>query len=841
VDGFVDRSSGGVTELRVHGVSATPPDSMLENPHVTSVSGDSTAGFYRRIWLGGEPSRSLTYADIPNKRRREAYSWGGLTSGASSRALWMLLLPFMLANVAFWMYPAATLPPGEEPRWRSPARDFAAALQRLFSLSLTVALTLSAVDVATDFAGWQCGGSRSCVAQNSFLHFFTLSFFRQPGHRLALATVIPVAVVVLLWVLGQKSWNAYERLQPPARDGVTDGDRSPTSAIGRRRMWNGAEPVRRMRSLHVCAGFATAGIFLTAPLTSGSHGGAGVTILLVVMLFALAGPVLALLVPGLWRRQDPAEGTADDEPRLSPDRHDLWKWLPWAALVLVATGVVVALFANAGPAISTGPLPWLSSFLGWVLLTQIALLMLIVLIVSAVAIGSRKATLSPGAPRQTELRGRALAGLAAPVMLLLSWVLAVSFAAGLVLRSADFLGTPIPVDRPVPVGKPVAGQAVLLVPNVYYWAAACAFCLVLVSGLVAAVVFALVSRHAKKRGKDLVAQTYVDELSEQAGVVASIQARAHMIARVWARARLIDDAPLLLTILASVLTVAVAAAVVGYLTTSTVNGSAVHGLWLWQHASWLATAGSWAVGAVVVALIALGRRAYSDPSTRRTVGILWDLGTFWPRATHPLAPPCYCERTLPDLTYRMTWLAPSDADLVVLSTHSQGTVIGAALVLQLDKTQRARTAFITYGSPLQRLYSRFFPAYFGPEVLAHIGEALAETAPAQGFDRAFWPWRNLFRASDPIGGPIHHPYPADESLYRADIIAGVINGRPPGGDNNDVDRQFLDPLFNPAAGNTAYPQTLGHSGYFDDPYFPACVDKVIQLARQRRTIAAEQH
>jgi hypothetical protein len=821
VDGFVDRSSGGVTELRVHGVSGTPPDSMLENPHVTWVSGDSTAGFYRRIWLGGQPSRSLTYADIPNECRREAYSWGGLTSGAGSRALWMLLLPFMLANVAFWMYPAATLPPGKEPRWRSPARDFAAALQRLFSLSLTVALTLSAVDVATDFVGWQCGGSRACVAQKSFLHFLTLSFFSEPGRRLALATVFPVAVVALLWLLGQKSWNAYEADMPP---------------IGRRRMWNGAEPVRRMRSLHVCAGFATAGIFLVAPLTSGSHGGAGVTILLVVMLLALAGPVLALLIPKLWRRQDPGERTADDEPRLSADRRDLWRWPPWAALALVAAGVVVALFANAGPAISTGPLPWLSGFLGWMFLTQIGLLLLIVLLVAAVAAGSREAAPSAGAARPAELPGRALAGLAAPVMLLLSWLLAVSFAAGLVLRTADFLGTPIPVGRPVPVGRSVAGQAVLLVPDVYYWAAACAFCLVVVSGLVAAVVFVLVLRHANKREKDLVAQTYVDELSRPADVAASVQARARVIARAWARARLIDDAPLLLTIVASVLTVAVAAGVVGYLATSTVNGSAVHGLWLWQHASWLATAGSWAVGALVVALIALGRRAYSDATTRRTVGILWDLGTFWPRATHPLAPPCYCERTVPDLIYRMIWLAPTDADLVVLSTHSQGTVIGAALVLQLDKTQRARTAFITYGSPLQRLYSRFFPAYFGPEVLTQIGEALAETAP--GPDRAFWPWRNLFRASDPIGGPIHHRYPADETLYRADIIAAVANGRPPDGDNNDVDRQFLDPLFNRAAGNTAHPQTLGHSGYFDDPYFPRCVDKVIQLARQRRKIDA---
>jgi hypothetical protein len=831
VDGFVDDSRGGLTELRVHGVSGTPPDSMLENPHVTLVSGDSTAGFYRRIWLGGRPSPSLAYADIPGERRREAYAWGGLTSGAGSRALWMLLLPFMLANVAFWMYPAATRP--DEPRWRSQARDCAAALQRLFSLSLTVALTLSAVNVATDLAGWQCGGSRACVAQNSFLHFLTLGFFSQPGRRLALATVVPVAVVVLLWLLGNKSWNAYERLQPAAPAEVSGGDNlggMPPAAgplgppIGRRRMWNGAEPVRRMRSLHVCAGFATAGLFLAVPLTSGPHRGVGQTFL-ALMIVALAGPVIALLLPWLWRRQDPADGTADEEPRLSPDRHDLWGWLPWAALALVTAAVIAALFPNVGPAISAGSLPRLSSFLGWMFVAQIALLILIVAVVATVAASSRGTR--DGEPSRAELSGRALAGLGAPVMLLLSWLLAVSFAAGLVVRSADFLGTP------APAGRPPSGPAVLLVPGVYYWAAAAAFCLVVVTGLVAAVVFVLVWRETGKREKGLVARTYKAELSGPGGLPASVHARARMIARAWARAYLTDKSPLLLTILASVLAVAVAASVAGYLATSTVNGTVVRGLWLWQHASWLATAGSWAVAAMAVALIALGRRAYSDPATRRTVGILWDLGTFWPRGTHPLAPPCYCERTLPDLIYRMTWLAPRDQDLVVLSTHSQGTVIGAALVLQLDPSQQTRTAFITYGSPLQRLYSRFFPAYFGARVLSQIGEALTGTASDQASDRSRWPWRNLFRASDPIGGPVRHGYMADETLYDPDVIAALANGQPPGGDNGDVDRQFLDPPFNRADGNTAYPQTLGHSGYFEDPYFPGCVDTVIQLARQR--------
>ena len=39
-----------------------------------------------------------------NGRHRESYSWGGLTSGKASRALWLLLLPFALANLAGWMH-----------------------------------------------------------------------------------------------------------------------------------------------------------------------------------------------------------------------------------------------------------------------------------------------------------------------------------------------------------------------------------------------------------------------------------------------------------------------------------------------------------------------------------------------------------------------------------------------------------------------------------------------------------------------------------------------------------------------------------------------------------------
>ena len=41
--------------------------------------------------------------------------------------------------------------------------------------------------------------------------------------------------------------------------------------------------------------------------------------------------------------------------------------------------------------------------------------------------------------------------------------------------------------------------------------------------------------------------------------------------------------------------------------------------------------------------------AWNDTTRRRLICIAWDIGTFWPRSYHPLAPPCYTERAIPEL------------------------------------------------------------------------------------------------------------------------------------------------------------------------------------------------
>ena len=88
-----------VVELRVHGVSGTPPEDLLDRQLVRQVAGDKIAGFYRprlreewRDRPSNDPASDdepySTVAEVNAPPTLEGYSWGGLTSGSPSRALW---------------------------------------------------------------------------------------------------------------------------------------------------------------------------------------------------------------------------------------------------------------------------------------------------------------------------------------------------------------------------------------------------------------------------------------------------------------------------------------------------------------------------------------------------------------------------------------------------------------------------------------------------------------------------------------------------------------------------------------------------------------------------------
>src|SRR6476620_7513301 len=71
-------------ELRVHGVSGTPPEDLLDRPLVHQIGGNAIAGFYVPR-LPEERPDAGPYVCAPARPQAATlvgYSWGGLTSGS---------------------------------------------------------------------------------------------------------------------------------------------------------------------------------------------------------------------------------------------------------------------------------------------------------------------------------------------------------------------------------------------------------------------------------------------------------------------------------------------------------------------------------------------------------------------------------------------------------------------------------------------------------------------------------------------------------------------------------------------------------------------------------------
>src|SRR3712207_2393740 len=84
-------------ELRVHGVSGTPPAALVGAAEVDEVAGDELVPFVR--------AREPAARALPDGGVLEGMSWGRLTSGPAVQVAWLALLPFALANLAFWALP----------------------------------------------------------------------------------------------------------------------------------------------------------------------------------------------------------------------------------------------------------------------------------------------------------------------------------------------------------------------------------------------------------------------------------------------------------------------------------------------------------------------------------------------------------------------------------------------------------------------------------------------------------------------------------------------------------------------------------------------------------------
>ncbi|MFE6549554.1 hypothetical protein ACFVHS_14330 [Streptomyces sp. NPDC057746] len=744
--------SGPDLELLVHGVGGTTPEEMLGDPRTVRVSGDETAAVHRR-----EADADADAERPPGDRRRgpvpEAYVWCNLTSGNAARALWLLLLPFMVVNLAHWMRPTAT--------GRPRTVRLYGLIVRLVGLTLTVLLVAAACEVALDLGAWQCAGTRACAERHSWLGFLSpeasdRGWWSEPGRRLALASLVPTALTGLLWYLSHRTWSAYESQQPISRPDEPDGEPHRT-ALGSPGFWYGRRLVARLRAAHTAAGLLTvaAALATAAARYDSRHG----SVELEVLGRLLCATLLAggLVVVGVVCRRGRTENRLDR----TLDRA-LVRRLPAGALTLLAVSAVYAGWSRPGWR-SADRLPGDTTF-GALALAQ-GVLVIVLGVVAHVLHRTHPDT-------RTAMRG-----LAGPAVAMLACALGGVMSGGVAQRVADWLdGT-----RHIMAGPPV----------LLTWQASTIPPLLLV-------LLVVVGRLARRTAVLRRAGTAAVELAHQGEP--EDEARTRRIAGTRAMAALTDRAPFVVAVMSAATLLLGALALVGaFAGHDTPEGAARGSHAFVRGAAETAQAlGSWLIGIGFLLFVTWGRRAYKDASARRTIGILWDVGTFWPRAAHPFAPPCYAERAVPDLSWRMATWTEATGGRLVLSGHSQGSVLAAAAAWQLEPSVRRKVALLTYGSPLERLYGRWFPACFGPAALSSLHREVAC-------------WRNLYRLTDPIGGPIRLPGDCGPQVDRAPL-----------GDPLAYGRTAEHPLPAPI---------LGHGDYQADPAFAEERERLLNRLR----------
>lgn len=759
--------NGTVVELRVHGVSGTPPEALLNCPveFLEQQAGDKSAGFYRRQEWIDDAQKHVGERRSTWRRVMEAYSWGGLTSGPASRAVWLLFLPFIFINLAHWM-----LPPAAGPRR---AAAIAVGLLRLIALSFTLTLMLAAAVAVMDVTVWQCVALEYCAAQWGPL---SLLASLPRGTQVALSAVPLVVVIVVLWRLGRENTREIGRPPNPA---VTT-DEVPLEADT---FWYIDPSVVRLRICHVMAWTAgVAALALAAPL-SYAVSAVGVTLL------AANGAVLAIAVSTTaWNRATARGGTGADgltRPLLV---------LRWISLGLLTVSLVWVAITDVDYPAAPTHFPGMRGAIYVVLGVQVVLLIALFVFTGWSMRGQPKS--SDGAWRPT------LRGFAAPFVALIAWLIGGAFSVGIGLWTAQVLGDAVISTaaanaevgiRAATLGNDDArfadrvaalnGEAPLIVPPPYLWAAVAVAVMLVVTIIAVLVVWLWVIPRRARAELPAV-------LADYEGATETDR-RARQVARSRALASLTDVGVTLLGGVTLISVVVVAALTAWYVSEQGGFESLPGYSPTITRASIVITL-SLAVGLVLVAV-----QAFRDRQMRRVVAVLWDVITFWPRANHPLTPPCYAERTVPELQDRLRVQLADPDTRVVIAAHSQGTVIAAATLLQHDDHTKDRVALLTFGSPLRRLYARNFPAYFGTGALPRLAQRQRSR------------WINLWALSDPIGSWVSDN--TDRNMREA--LAGV-------------DFRVLDVESLALRPDGTYPPICGHSGFWLRPEYAQAITEL---------------
>ncbi len=764
-----------VVELRVHGLLGNKGDKLTDSVASVDVAGDETG---RIVRPADRLLRPVPGPMLDAGERTVPRIIEGYVWGGMTPGGWSKATWALLFPFALANVAHWMLPP--------PRRDNAVsrvlsnvlrALLRVGALLLTTLLVGQLAVISVDLFAAQClsPGARCLPGFPNDVRELTV--------LRSLVGVVPVALVVLIMHrLSTVTW----RISDGAKPGVARDSAHAPSQPGANIATDPDTPL--LRALHIVAALSTVTlIVLGGPFAQDTD-----------FRWWCAAALAGVALVGALLLDDPAGGreagfgiAVRNRLATAPVRRGL---MVAACLVLLSATVAPGPFDGALPG-SGGTIDLLT---GLLLITCAAVAVL--LVPASLLARPRWADLPTG------LRPWVGGWMAAPV-LGISCLLGTGFGAGLALSARRALG-----DRTLQL--PAAYDDVTI-----FWGA----CLVLLTSAVAIAVPAMLFHQWRTNRSD---HAVPDEVALLHAGRTQDQSRA---AQAWRRARLKQrNAHHVVLLLA------------GLLVLSTGPTLALRLLGPGA-ASWsqvLVALGVGTLAALALALLRMVQQAATGKNNARYLGVLCDLTLFWPREAHPIVPPCYALKVIPELAARATEHLKDPDTRVVLVGHSQGsllaTVATARLLDSLPEHDRERVGLVTAGSQLQWAYPRAFPGVVPHDSLQGLAGSL------QGR------WRSLCRGTDPLGGPV--------TTWNRQVYDGLLLGvgfRPDGtcgplpaatrGPTGALvlggDHWLPDPQRGPFSFRRWAPGVLGHSQYSDDPEWDRAVAMAAGLEHPARSSA----
>jgi hypothetical protein len=761
-----------VVELRVHGILGTTPEDLVDAVAAVDVAGDGKGRLVRPADRLRRPAPGpvLKAEGRPLPRTVEGYVWGALTSGGAAKAIWALLFPFSLANMASWM-----LPPIADNRAGRTLAMCCRALLRVGALLLTMLLVGQLAAVSMDVFAAQClGPGSSCLT-------FLPGWVRTGETVRTIVGLLPILVVVaVLHGVSTVNWSVNVD--------STDNEQAKPRLLSR---LPGAGLIAdpdapALRTLHLTAALATSVVLAlggpSGPIPSTAA----------AVFWGIAVAVIALCLVGVLAFGDPTGARPD---RYGKRLRSALRAVPRRLTLAVNLGLFVGVVAVRP--VLPNRLVGTDDTVQVVAIALASVCVLLAVLLAPTALLARKAWKDQPKP----LRPWAGGWMAAPVLAIAA-ALGGGFGSGIGL----FVRT-------------VLGDSALVVPGGYAYITllwGIAGLVGLVALAVGGIVLGTRRTLAKRGGRGMPAE--VPLLHADRPDDAMTAAKGWWLAG-WAR----KSAPVVLLGLAIIVGLGAILAVLlrnqqvlpASISTSTALG---------QAAAMLAGFGVVVLAALAGGLLGEVYQAARNPNSARKLGGFSDLACFWPREAHPIVPPCYALKVVPELAARAAEYLAEPSTRVVLTGHSQGSVLVAVaasrLLANLPEHQTERLGVVVAGSPIQSAYVRAFPAVLGYDGLAELCTDLGGR------------WRSLCRGTDPIGGGVTT---WDRQVFHGQLIGvGLVpdahSGALPAATVSPTgalvlggDHWLPDPERGPFPGRRWAPGLHRHSDYYSDPEWDRAV------------------